>query len=244
VHLASGTPGKETPERDPATGRLIPSGDMGIVFVLLPGGTLPAAVADGKRTTHGRGSVRLDSFFLGKYEMTQGQWLRLTGSNPSHSKENNDLALPVEGVIWFDCEEVLRHNGFVLPSELRWEYACRAGSTTRWWAGDTEESVHTKENIRGGKILPVGSKSANLFGLFDMGGNVREWCLDEWGEYGTECDGEGLRPAKEQGSSSRCYRGGSWGGSPVFAQSDYRYNFAPTYRYPSLGVRPARALRP
>ncbi|MBZ0151285.1 MAG: formylglycine-generating enzyme family protein [Planctomycetes bacterium] len=194
VHLASGTPGKEIPECDPATNRLIPTGDMGIVFVLLPGGTLPPyPIVDPWGGIRNRQSVRLDPFFLAKYEMTQGQWLRLTGTNPSRSKKQNNLALPVENVDWFDSEEVLRHEGLVLPSELRWEYAIRAGTMTIWWTGDAEESVKANENIRGVELMRVGSKTANGFGLFDMGGNLWEWCLDSLSAYGNERAGDGLR---------------------------------------------------
>jgi formylglycine-generating enzyme required for sulfatase activity len=245
VHLASGTPGKEIPQRDPATQRLIPTGDMGIVFVLLPGGTLPPGTVDegNINKTSVRLGVRLDPFFFAKYEMTQGQWLRLTGTNPSYSKAQDNLALPVENVDWFDSEEVLRHEGLVLPSELRWEYAIRAGTTTIWWTGDTEESVEAKENIRSGNLMRVGSKAANGFGLFDMGGNLWEWCLDTYSDYGTERAGDGLRPTAGDGAANRCYRGGHFGYDPGFAQSGSRGYHGPSYRGRSLGLRPARTSR-
>ena len=244
VHLASGTPGKEIPERDPATQRLIPTGDMGIVFVLLPGGTLPAyPIDDDEAGEKQRQSVRLDPFFFAKYEMTQGQWLRVTGTNPSDFKNQDNLALPVESVDWFDSEEVLRHEGLVLPSELRWEYAIRAGTTTRWWTGDTEESVKAKENIDGDRLMPVGSKAANGFGLFDMGGNLWEWCLDTWSNYGTERAGDGLRPTAGDGSANRCNRGGLFGYDPGSAQSSDRDFFGPSLRSFRLGLRPARTSR-
>ncbi len=241
VHLASGTPGKEIPQRDPATQRLIPTGDMGIVFVLLPGGTLPAyPIGYDEAGEKIRQSVRLDPFFLAKYEMTQGQWLRLTGSNPSYSKDENNLALPVETVDWFDSEEVLRHEGLVLPTELRWEYAIRAGTTTTWWTGDTEESVRAKENIGAGRLMRVGSKTANGFGLFDMGGNLWEWCLDTHSAYGTERAGDGLRPTSGDGSARRCNRGGGFGDVPGLAQSGIRIIIGPSIRDDDLGLRPAR----
>ncbi|MBL8734760.1 MAG: SUMF1/EgtB/PvdO family nonheme iron enzyme [Planctomycetes bacterium] len=244
VHLASGTPGKEIPERDPATHRLIPTGDMGIVFVLLPGGTLPAyRIGDDKVGEKKRQSVRLDPFFLGKYEMTQGQWLRMTGTNPSYYGAQNDLALPVEHVDWFDSEKVLRHEGLVLPSELRWEYAIRAGTTTTWWTGDTEESVTAKENIGGDRLMRVGSKTANGFGLFDMGGNLWEWCLDTYSAYGTERAGDGLRPTAGDSAASRCSRGGGDGLGPDGAQSGFRGINCPSSCPIYLGLRPARTSR-
>ena len=244
VHLASGTPGKEIPQRDPATQRLIPTGDMGIVFVLLPGGTLPAyPIGDDEVGEKRRQSVQLDPFFLAKYEMTRGQWLRMTGTNPSYFKTQNDLALPVENVDWFDSEEVLRHEGLVLPTELRWENAIRAGTTTTYWTGNTLESVKAKENIDRVGLMRVGSKTANGFGLFDMGGNLSEWCLDKDSDYGTERAGDGMRPAAGDGSANRCSRGGNFGLVPDYAQSGYRSLNGPSHRYCGLGLRPARTSR-
>ena len=140
---------------------------------------------------------------------------------------------------------MLRHEGLVLPTELRWEYAIRAGSTTSWWTGDTEESVRAKENIgRGrGDMLPVGSKAANPFGLFDMGGNVWECCLDQYGDYGTERTSDGLRPSAGDGSAGRCLRGGSCGHDPDYAQSGFRSRSGPSTRFDFLGLRPARTSR-
>ncbi|MFO1031244.1 MAG: bifunctional serine/threonine-protein kinase/formylglycine-generating enzyme family protein [Planctomycetota bacterium] len=241
VHVASGTPGKWLPTRDPTTQRLIPSDDMGIVFVLLPGGTLPTQETQSEQVRK-RQSVRLDPFFLSKYELTQGQWLRLTGGNPSYHA-GRGLTLPVESVNWFDAEEVLRHEGLVLPTELRWEYGIRAGTTTRWWTGASEESIKVGENITG-YLLPVGSRSANGFGLFDMGGNLWEWCLDPYGYYGSEQAGDGLRAEGMQGSHDRPLRGSSYRGATVDAQSDYQHPCAPSLARANTGIRPARLCPP
>jgi formylglycine-generating enzyme required for sulfatase activity len=245
VHLASGTPGKQFPARDPATQRLVPTGDMGFVFVLIPGGWLPVGTKDEGSDTSVRLDKRLGAFFLSKYEMTQGQWLRLTKSNPSWSKDQNNLALPVESVNWFDSEQVLRQQGFMLPTEMRWEYACRAGTSTLWWTGDDKASLVERENIGQGasQLLAVGSKRPNKFGLFDMSGNLWEWCLDVSTDYGTEADGDGLRPDPTRASSYRCSRGGYFGFDPLNAQSGFRVYYAPSYRDFSLGLRPARTVR-
>jgi formylglycine-generating enzyme required for sulfatase activity len=244
VHLASGTPGKQFPVRDPATQRLAPTGDMGIVFVLIPGGKLPPGTKDEDSDTSVRLDKRLDAFLLSKYEMTQGQWLRLTRNNPSHPRHQHNLALPVEGVNWFDSEQVLRQQGLVLPTELRWEYACRAGTSTLWWTGDDEASLVGWETIRPGanELLAVGSKRPNKFGLFDMSGNLWEWCLDTFAHYGTEADGDGLRPGLTRGSSSRCRRGGFFV-IPRLTQSGHRDFRDPSFSDYFLGLRPARALR-
>ena len=240
VHLGSGTAAKEIPQRDPATGRLVPTGDMGLVFVLLPGGLLP--VEDGAEPDHRHG-VRLDPFFVSKYEMTQGQWMRLSGGeNPSRFKDrDNSLVLPVEGADWFQCEELLRHQGFVLPTELQWEYGCRGGTTTPWWCGADEKSLEGLENVGSSSLSAVGSLAANPFGLFDVAGNVVEWCLDEFEEDGTERHGDGLRPPTGS-SSSRVVRGGGFNRDARNARSGLR-TVTPAKRFICLGLRPARASR-
>jgi len=245
VHLASGTPGKAIPERD-ASGRLLPTGDMGIVFVLIPGGTLPAGTWAEDDRSKTRCGTRLDTFFLSKYEMTQGQWLRVTGTNPSQSKNEANLALPVDWVAWFDCEVVLRHQGLELPSELRWEYSCRAGTTTRWWTGDSEGTLSGKEAIghNTGRYWPVGSFAANAFGLFDTCGSLREWCADFAGDYGSERPGDGLRPDPKGISSYRCTRGGSAGADPSHGTSFERGSAPQAVRFNYIGLRPARTVSP
>jgi len=244
VHLASGTPGKEIPQRDPATGRVVPTGDMGIVFVLLPGGTLPDyEVAEDAAGERKRRSVRLDPFFLGKYEVTQGQWQRLTGRVPTGPNGAHDPALPVAKIDWFEAEERMRHHGFELPSELRWEYAIRAGTKTLWWTGDDEAGIEAMENIGSGHPQAVGSRSDNPFGLFDMGGNVMEWCLDQFADYGTERGGDGVRHTSDHDPLMRCHRGGRFVNDPDRAQSGYRVDCRPSEKSIYLGLRAARAHR-
>jgi formylglycine-generating enzyme required for sulfatase activity/serine/threonine protein kinase len=228
-----------------ADGRIAMTGASGIVWVLLPGGTLPAGTVDedNEQKTSVRLGVRLDPFFLAKHELTQGQWQRWTGDNPAQSKDRNDLSLPVETVSWFTCRDTLQRFGLMLPSELQWEYGIRGGTTTDWWTGDDEKALLAAENIGGGELLPVGSKSANLFGLFDMGGNVWEWCHDEYEDYGTERAGDGRRPEPGTGPLGRCYRGGCFGNDPVFARSGFRSRGEAAIRYGFLGARPARTSR-
>ena len=138
----------------------------------------------------------------------------------------------------------------MLPSDLQWEYGIRGGTTTTWWTGDDAKALLAAENImaaenigRGTEPLPVGSKSANPFGLFDMGGNVWEWCYDEYEEYGTERAGDGRRPEPGNGPLSRCYRGGSFDGDPGYARSGDRSGNDAAVRDDDLGARPARTSR-
>ncbi len=238
--------------QDPATlpiplhgvdGRLTITGETGIVFVLLPGGTLPPDTPTDDEGAKKRLTVRLDPFFLGKYEVTQGQWLRWTATNPSHSKTENNLALPVEQVSWVDIDPVLHAHGLVLPSELQWEYGIRAGTTTKWWTGSDEEGVEAKENVGSRSLRPVGSKSYNGFALFDTGGNVWEWCFDEFSSYGAERVGDGRRPEPSGGPVNRCPRGGNFVFAPHNAQSAVRNGIPSAFRSGSLGLRAARTLR-
>jgi formylglycine-generating enzyme required for sulfatase activity len=251
VHLPSGTKGKEIPRRDPSTGRLVPDGDMGIVFALLPGGTSwigtqkedPAKPnydpqRDDEETPH---QVNLTPYFLSKYEMTQGQWLRLTGKNPSFSSDQNNLALPVEQVSWFDCEEWMRLRSLSLPTEAQWEVGCRAGTTTPWWTGSDESELKAKENVDSGNLAAVGSKHPNPFGLCDTHGNLWEWCREQGWSDQSPREGDGFRSG---GSPSyRSNRGGNFGLDPRYARAGFRAGVDASYRDDDLGLRPARASR-
>ena len=241
VHLASGAPGQEIPVRDARTHRLVANDGMGVVFVLLPGGKLP--VADGQHTRQ-RHSLRLDPFFFSKYELTEGQVLRLTRRTTQHAAAPN-LVLPAVHINWFDCRDMLRNEAWLLPTAMQWEYGCRAGTSTRWWTGSIEQSLVGKESpSRADSCLPVGSLAPNPFGLFDTLGNVWEWCRDECsmltvvdGEHG----GDGLLPAF--GSDSFMVHKGSFDVlSPTNEPPGQFIGMSPSTRYHTLGVRPSRKL--
>ena len=131
-------------------------------------------------------------FYLGKYKVTQEQWEAVMGTNPSMCKGPKN---PVDNVSWNDCQDFLGklnlkstgHGGkFVLPTEAQWEYACRAGSTTRYCFGDNPAQLGDfaccgKNCDR--KNIPVGQKKPNAWGLYDMHGPVQEWCADLYGPY-------------------------------------------------------------
>jgi formylglycine-generating enzyme required for sulfatase activity len=165
-------------------------------------------------------------FYLGKYEVTQEQWQELMGSNPSEFK---GVKLPVDTVSWNDCQSFLsklqRKIGkkFTLPTEAQWEYACRAGTTTIWNLGNSSTLLEDYAWIdsNSGKVThPVGSKKPNTWGLYDMYGNVQEWCAD-W--YATPYTlGDVTDPKGPSHGDSRILRGGAWGDSPVNVRSAYR----------------------
>ena len=178
-------------------------------------------------------------FWLGKTEVTQRQWEAVMGANPSHFRGAD---LPVETVSWDGCQEFVRKlNGkaaggkFRLPTEAEWEYACRAG-TFGPYAGSLADMGWYSENS--GKMpLAAGQKRANAWGLYDMHGNVFEWCQDWYGDYPA---GNVTDPAGPGSGVSRVYRGGSWFNNARFCRSGVRIRSSPVYRFNFLGLRLAR----
>lgn len=181
-------------------------------------------------------------FHLGVYQVTQGQWKTVIGKHlhPAGPGFPGD-ANPVERVSWEDAQEFLRKlnineegNTYRLPSEAEWEYACRAG-TTGDYAGDLEEMAWYSANA-GGKPHPVGQKKPNGWGLYDMHGNVWEWCEDVWHDTykGAPTDGS-VWTGGNQGR--RVVRGGSWYGNPGLCRSAHRGRERPVYRGNLLGFR-------
>ena len=178
-------------------------------------------------------------FYLGKYEVTQEQWEKVMGENPSKFK---GATLPVETVSWHDamqfCEkltEVEKAAGrlpegwvYTLPTEAQWEYACRAGTMTAYSWGDyiTPKQANYDEG-KVGKTTPVGTYSANGWGFHDMHGNVFEWCLDWYGDYPS---GSASDPVGPSDGSKRVSRGGSWWVFDRNLRSAYRDRNSPDDR--------------
>ena len=178
-------------------------------------------------------------YYMGKYEVTQEQWEAVIGNNPS--SKNKGAKLPVTDVSWEDCQEFLKrlneksNAGFRLPTEGEWEYACRAGTSTAYSVGDS--LTESDANILGSSIKTVGSYKPNAFGLYDMHGNVWEWCEDLYGAYSAAAVIDPKGPAKGE---YRVLRGGSFGNDGSLARSSYRGNDAPSYRYSFVGFRLTR----
>jgi formylglycine-generating enzyme required for sulfatase activity len=182
-------------------------------------------------------------FYLGKYEVTQEQWEAVMGSNPSYFKGPKN---PVERVSWDDCQKFFvklnaktgwEGSKFVLPTEAQWEYACRAGSTTGYCYGDDESGLGEYawyDKNSGGKMHPVGEKKPNTFGLYDMHGNVWEWCADWYGSYR---EGAVTDPRGPTTGSNRVYRGDGWSGYARGCRSAGRGGSAPGDRGIILGFR-------
>jgi formylglycine-generating enzyme required for sulfatase activity len=197
-------------------------------------------------------------FYLGKYEITQGQWLAVMGSEPASGYgDGNDY--PVYNVSWNDCQafitalNALGQGTFRMPSEAEWEYACRAGTTTRFSFGDSTCNPNDSTPCDlsyyawwGGNNSPngtkvVGQKLPNAFGLYDMHGNVTEWCQDWWhGDYaGAPNDGSAWEAG---GGTYRVFRGGDWLNTARFSRSSHRDRYYPTLTSSHLAFRVARDL--
>jgi formylglycine-generating enzyme required for sulfatase activity len=185
------------------------------------------------------------SFELGKYLVTQSEWESVMGTNPSSFRGPR---LPVECVSWHDAQDFLqklnqRRDGYSyrLPTEAEWEYAARAGTTTMY--PGLLDSIAWNDKNSGSETHPVGRKAANRWGLYDVIGNVSEWCQDWFdpGYYATSplCD-----PPGPAAGTKRVRRGGSWGTPDEDCRVSCRYMGAPDARYVGFGFRCLREARP
>ncbi|MBN1518120.1 SUMF1/EgtB/PvdO family nonheme iron enzyme [Candidatus Sumerlaeota bacterium] len=194
-------------------------------------------------------TVELDGFWMGKYEVTQEQYERIMGSNPSHFKGAQN---PVENVSWdvvtsLFCEKLSQHAGdtFALPTEAQWEYACRAGCGWRYCFGNDPAGLDDYawyNSNSGDKTHPVGQKRANAFGLYDMHGNVDEWCADFYDD-GYYAKSPRNNPENMSSSSWMVLRGGSWHTSPSGCRSCSRNRNKPLNKSNDRGFRVVRVPR-
>ena len=183
-----------------------------------------------------------NDYYIGKYEVTQALWQAVMGNNPSNFKGDN---LPVEKVSWDDCQEFIsklnRITGktFRLPTEAEWEYAARGGNKSRGYQYSGSNNLLDVAWFRdnsGSKTHAVGTKQPNELGIYDMSGNVDEWCQD-WYWYGAYSSSSQVNPTGANSGSYRVCRGGSWGCIARICRSSYRYCGTPVSRYTFLGLR-------
>ena len=190
------------------------------------------------------GQTLTKPFYMGKHEVTQEQWEAVMGSNPS--SKTRGAKLQVTDVSWEDCQEFIEKlnastkGGYRLPYEAEWEFACRAGTTTAYSFGDeiTPKDANYSDS-KLGKPVAVGNYRPNAFGIYDMHGNVWEWCEDWYGDYpaGAVTDPRG------PGTGEYCVlRGGSFDFSGSSARSSYRGGSTPTVRFNNYGFRLARTI--
>ena len=261
----------------------ISTGDINDGFVLINGGSFMMGSPSSENwriEDEVQHEVSISSFYMDPYETTQKEYQRLRGSNPS-GFEGDDL--PVENISWLDAvlfanaksEEAglvstykiedgsitwdRAANGYRLPTEAEWEYACRAGTVTpfntensisaeeaNYWGSypyEIEENyfnksaLETKPGVSQGQTASVGSYPANAFGLYDMHGNVNEWCWDYYGEYDTT---DTDNPTGAESGTRHIYRGGGWNDFAKNLRSAYRAAGQSSFKYSNLGIRLVR----
>ena len=194
-------------------------------------------VNDIEKPTH---SVTLSDFYIGKYEVTQAQWKAIMGTTPSYFKGDN---LPVEQVSWNDIQEFIQKlnaqtgKKFRLPTEAEWEYAARGGNKSKGYkysgSNNIDEVAWYYDNSSN-TTHPVGQKTPNELGIYDMSGNVWEWCQDWYGDYSSEAQ---TNPTGPSSGSNRVLRGGSWFNGARSCRVSYRYGGTPDRRSYDLGFR-------
>ncbi|MEI7635757.1 MAG: formylglycine-generating enzyme family protein [Syntrophus sp. (in: bacteria)] len=221
---------------------------IGAKFVLIPAGTFMMGSPSGES---GRDSDESPQhrvtisrpFYLQTTEVTQGQWKRIMGSNPSNFSSCGDDC-PVKQVSWNDVQDFIgrlnRMEGtgkYRLPTEAEWEYSARAGTTTRFYSGANDDDLSSAGwcgYYSEDKTHPVGKKTPNVWGLYDMHGNVGEWCQDWYSNYPT---GGVTDPDGPSSGSYRVFRGGSWLDAAGRCRAASRGDGAPGLRYDTLGFR-------
>ena len=211
-------------------------------MVYVSGGTFTMGGGTSEQGSEAYGSEKptLSSYYICKYEVTQTLWRAVTGSNPSYFKGDN---LPVEQVSWNDCQTFINRlnsytgRNFRLPTEAEWEFAARGGNYSRHYkysGSNYISDVAWYNDNSGNRTHPVGTKQANELGLYDMIGNVYEWCSDWYGSYSSYSQTDPTGPSS---GSCRVHRGGSWRTFDRYCRSVIRNYIAPDIRYDNLGFR-------
>lgn len=229
-----------------SNGYTVKVGDVSFNMVKVEGGTFTMGATSeqgsdaesDEKPTH---SVTLSSFSIGETEVTQALWQAVMGNNPSNF--TGDSQRPVEQVSWDDCQKFIRKlnsltsKNFRLPTEAEWEFAARGGNKSKsykysgsnnfcdvaWYYDNSNSTTH-----------PVKQKQANELGIYDMSGNVEEWCEDWYGSYSGSSQ---INPKGPSFEYFRVSRSGSWEDVARDCRTSFRYDSGPDFRYFSLGLR-------
>jgi eukaryotic-like serine/threonine-protein kinase len=206
-------------------------------MVWVKAGTFTMGSIDGQDDEKPMHRATIRGFYLDEAEVTQEEFFRVMGKNPSYFK--NCPACPVENVTWHDARKYCEKIGKRLPREEEWEYACRAGSATKYpWGENSDGKYAWYHENADFKTHPVKNKVPNAWALSDMSGNVWEWCDDKWRPYPGSDKGNSDGPTSS--SQSRVIRGGAWDKSDFVLRSSARGRFNPDERSNNIGFRCAR----
>jgi formylglycine-generating enzyme required for sulfatase activity len=231
-------------------------------MVLVEGGSFQMGSTNGESWEKPVHTVTVKRFHISKYEVTQKEWVEIMGSNPSRFKGDN---LPVEQVSWNDVVEYCNKRslkegltpayrssggeitcdfnatGYRLPTEAEWEYAAKGGGKDlmvfEYSGGNSPGAIAWYTDNSGNSTHPVGTKQPNSLGLYDMSGNVYEWCWDWYGSYSS---GSQTDPRGASSGSNRVFRGGGWGDTAQYVRSAGRSLSTPSFRSSNLGFRLVR----
>jgi formylglycine-generating enzyme required for sulfatase activity len=231
---------------------------VGMDFVFIPPGTFMMGSSwdePGRREEEVQHLVTISKgFYMQTTEVTHEQWQTVMGNNPSTFKDCVGADCPVKQVSWYDAQDFIKNlnkiegtGKYRLPAEAEWEYACRAGSHTAFSFGNyltTNQANYNGEKPMPGsskgedrhKSVPVASFAPNAWGLYDMHGNLHEWCQDWYGSYPAGAEPM-IDPAGPSTGSDRVYRGGSWESAAVLCRSAFRFGYTSGYKNVSLGFR-------
>ncbi len=221
-------------------------GGVSFKMVAVEGGTFtmgatPEQGSDANDYEKPAHQVTLSGYSIGQTEVTQELWLAVMGSNPSNFTGN--LQRPVDQVSWNECQTFISKlnqmtgKNFRLPTEAEWEYAARGGNRSQGYkyAGSNNiDEVAWYTSNSASTTHPVATKSPNELGLYDMSGNVEEWCQDWYGSYSSDAQTDPSGPAS---GSLRVYRGGSWDGLARICRVSDRGHDAPSHTHDYLGLR-------
>ncbi|NLW18678.1 MAG: formylglycine-generating enzyme family protein [Candidatus Cloacimonetes bacterium] len=230
-------------------------------MILVEGGSFQMGSNDGDDYAEPIHKVTVSSFWIGKYEVTQKEWMEVMEYNPSERKGET---LPVENISWYDAVEYCNErsiregltpcysgsgsnitcdwnaNGYRLPTEAEWEYAARGGSKSKGYKYSGSDKINTvawHSGNSGRRTHEVGGKNPNKLGIHDMSGNVFEWCWDLYGSYPS---GVQTNPHGATGDSDRVLRGGCWDASAGYCTVSYRGLNDATSSYSDIGFRACR----
>ena len=225
--------------------------ETGMEFIWIPGGTFlmgcDARLHDCDLDEEPVHKVELEGFWIGKTEVTQKQWEQVMGYNPSHFNKGGDY--PVENISWINAQEFIRRLAaasdmkywYSLPSEAQWEYACRSGGGKDEYSGGASPngSAWFMENS-GGQTHPVAQKSPNALGIYDLSGNVWEWCRDQY-DVKAYSKHEPIDPVFRGEEPYRVIRGGAWNFPTFNVRCGVRNDSSPGDGYYDIGFRVVRS---